>query len=260
MTKRTEALPAPDDDASPATCETGKSPATASDGEGKGGLPTISAAGRSEWNTALAVQVMQAVTGGLDPGEPDEGGHLGRRLRAGLAAMQGIEPGDVLEDMAAAQLVAAHHAAMQAYGRAANPDQPFAVWRESLNQANRLSRTFAAMLEALNRHRGKGGQQRVVVEHVTVNEGGQAVVGAVERPGGRGGQWLKSRRSMPCTRRPGAVRRRDAEPPVSRPRWPMDAAGCTAGSCRGRRAETALPGSMAFTARRKSGSAKKSMR
>ena len=63
---------------------------------------------------------------------------------------------------------------MQAYGRAANPDQPFAVWRESLNQANRLSRTFAAMHEALNRHRGKGSQQKVTVEHVTVNEGGQA--------------------------------------------------------------------------------------
>ena len=70
--------------------------------------------------------------------------------------------------------------------RAANPDQPFAVWRENLNQANRLSRTFAAMLEALNRHRGKSGQQTVRVEHVTVNDGGQAIVGAVERPGGRG--------------------------------------------------------------------------
>ena len=260
MTKRTEALPAPDDDASPATCETGKAPATASDGEGKGGLPTISAAGRSEWNTALAVQVMQAVTGGLDPGEPDEGGHLGRRLRAGLAAMQGIEPGDVLEDMAAAQLVAAHHAAMQAYGRAANPDQPFAVWRESLNQANRLSRTFAAMLEALNRHRGKGGQQRVVVEHVTVKRGraGGRRRGRATR--GEGGQWLKSRRSMPCTRRPVVARRRGAELPVSHPRWPTDDAGCTAGSCPGRRAETATPGSMATTAQRRSGSARKPMR
>ena len=165
----------------------GEAPPPAPEPADMAGLPTISAAGRSEWNTALVVQVMQAVTGGLDPGEPDEGGHLGRRLRAALAVMKGIEPGDVLEDMAAAQLVAAHHAAMQAYGRAANPDQPFAVWRESLNQANRLSRTFAALVEALNRHRGKGGQQRVVVEHVTVNEGGQAVVGAVERPGGRGG-------------------------------------------------------------------------
>ena len=59
----------------------------------------------------------------------------------------------------------------------------FEVWRESLSQANRLSRTFAALVEALNRHRGKAGQQTVRVEHVTVNEGGQAIVGTVEQPG-----------------------------------------------------------------------------
>ena len=105
--------------------------------------------------------------------------------------MQGIEPGDVLEDMAAAQLVAAHHAAMQAYGRAANPDQPFAVWRESLNpKRTALAGRIAALMEAMNPHRGKGspGNRPSRVEHVTVNEGGQAVVGAVERPGGRGGR------------------------------------------------------------------------
>ena len=177
-TRPTEAVPVP-------AGETDTAPVAPSEGKGKGGLPTISAAGRGEWNDTLAIQIMQACAGGIDPDEKDI---LGKRLRAGLAAMQGIEPGDVLEDMAAAQLVAAHHAAMQAYGRAANPDQPFAVWRESLNQANRLSRTYAAMLEALNRHRGKGSQQKVTVEHVTVNEGGQAVVGAVERSGGRGGR------------------------------------------------------------------------
>jgi hypothetical protein len=33
---------------------------------------------------------------------------------------------------------------------------------------------------ALNRHRGKGGQQKVTVEHVHVHAGGQAVVGVVE--------------------------------------------------------------------------------
>ena len=192
-----------------ANCESAIPPPATTTGE-KGGLPTVSAAGRGEWNDALAIQIMQACAGGIDPDEKDI---LGKRLRAGLAAMRGIEPGDILEDMAVAQLIAAHHAAMQAYGRAAQPDQPFAVWRESLNQANRLSRTFAAMLEALNRHRGKGGQQRVVVEHVTVNEGGQAVVGAVERPGGGGAMaekpsiyamhaaprcGAKTRRGTPC--------------------------------------------------------------
>lgn len=40
------------------------------------------------------------------------------------------------------------------------------------------------LLEALKRYR-TGGQQKVTVEHVTVNEGGQAIVGAVAH-GGRG--------------------------------------------------------------------------
>jgi hypothetical protein len=63
------------------------------------------------------------------------------------------------------------------------PEQPFEGWREQLNQANKLSRTYATLLEALNRHRGKG-QQKVTVEHVHVHEGGQAIVGNVTPGGG----------------------------------------------------------------------------
>lgn len=47
----------------------------------------------------------------------------------------------------------------------------------------KLSRTHAALLDALNRHRGKG-QQKVTVEHVHVHSGGQAIVGNVNGPGG----------------------------------------------------------------------------
>jgi hypothetical protein len=47
---------------------------------------------------------------------------------------------------------------------------------------NKLSRTYATLLDALNRHRGKG-QQKVTVEHVHVHSGGQAVVGVVENSG-----------------------------------------------------------------------------
>jgi hypothetical protein len=43
---------------------------------------------------------------------------------------------------------------------------------------NKLSRTYVVLLDALNRHRGKG-QQKVTVEHVHVHSGGQAVVGMV---------------------------------------------------------------------------------
>ena len=50
-----------------------------------------------------------------------------------------------------------------------------------LNQANKLSRTYAVLLDTLNRHRGKG-QQKVTVEHVHVHSGGQAIVGTIESP------------------------------------------------------------------------------
>jgi hypothetical protein len=49
---------------------------------------------------------------------------------------------------------------------------------------NKLARTFAAQVEALKRYRSRG-DQTVRVEHVTVNEGGQAIVGNVNH-GGRG--------------------------------------------------------------------------
>jgi hypothetical protein len=99
----------------------------------------------------------------------------------------GIGPTDELEGMLAAQAMAAHHAAMECYRRAMLPEQPFEAWKENLNQANKLSRTYATLLEALNRHRGKG-QQKISVEHVHVHAGGQAIVGAVET-----GSWVASK-------------------------------------------------------------------
>jgi hypothetical protein len=62
-------------------------------------------------------------------------------------------------------------------------EQTFEGRRENLNQANKLSRTYAVLLDTLNRHRGKG-QQKVTVEHVNVAAGGQAIVGNVDHQGG----------------------------------------------------------------------------
>ena len=50
------------------------------------------------------------------------------------------------------------------------------MWKHSFNSSLRSPR-FATLLEAPNRHRGKG-QQKVVVEHLHVHAGGQAIVGA----------------------------------------------------------------------------------
>ena len=48
---------------------------------------------------------------------------------------------------------------------------------------NKLARTFTAQVEALRKHR-HGGQQKMTVEHVTVEKGGQAIVGNVTKGGG----------------------------------------------------------------------------
>jgi hypothetical protein len=43
---------------------------------------------------------------------------------------------------------------------------------------NKLARTFTTQIEALKRYRSTG-EQKMTVQHVTVNDGGQAVIGQV---------------------------------------------------------------------------------
>ena len=52
---------------------------------------------------------------------------------------------------------------------------------------NKLTRTFAAQMSALKEYRSKG-EQHMIVQHVNVAEGGQAIVGNVNalRPRGAG--------------------------------------------------------------------------
>jgi hypothetical protein len=94
-----------------------------------------------------------------------------------------LAPSDPMEAMIASQLLATHNAAMECYRRAMIDGQFPANRTENLNQAVKLSRTHAALLDALNKHRGKG-HQKVTVEHVHVNSGGHAIVGRVDTAGG----------------------------------------------------------------------------
>ena len=99
-----------------------------------------------------------------------------------ISAVKSIDPQDEIETMLAAQMAVIHAASMASAGRLARTGM--SQQQDSASRAlNNLARTFAAQMEALNRHRGKG-QQKVTVEHVHVHSGGQAVVGVVEAPGG----------------------------------------------------------------------------
>jgi hypothetical protein len=144
----------------------------------KGALKRIGGSQSDHWNNILANQTVQALW--LKHSDPET---RDKQYSATVAVLVGIGPKDELEAMVAAQLIAAHNAAMECYHRAAIGDQSFEGRRDNLAQASKLSRSFATLLEALNRHRGKG-QQKVVVEHVHVHAGGQAVVGMVETRGG----------------------------------------------------------------------------
>ncbi len=99
---------------------------------------------------------------------------------ATLAAMSGMKPQDEIEGMLVAQMIAMHNASMECLRRAMISEQSFEGRGQNLNSANKLSRSYAALLDSLSRYRGKGvSEQRVTVQHVHVSDGGQAIVGNV---------------------------------------------------------------------------------
>jgi hypothetical protein len=105
-------------------------------------------------------------------GEVDAG-----RVNFMLAVIKNIKPKDHVEAMLAAQMAGIHLATMTFIQRLANveniPQQDSAE-----RTLNKLARTYAGQMETLKRYR-TGGEQKVTVQHVSVSEGGQAIVGNV---------------------------------------------------------------------------------
>jgi len=94
-----------------------------------------------------------------------------------LSIVRGIEPRDPLETMLALQMAAVHNATMTFARRLAMVET--IPQQDSAERAlNKLARTFTTQIETLKRYRSTG-EQKVTVQHVTVNDGGQAVIGQV---------------------------------------------------------------------------------
>lgn len=145
----------------------------------KGEFQLLGGSKSDDFNQTMAMQALRSSW--LQKGEthPDSE----RVIQASLAALYCNEPKNELEGMLFAQMWAVHSASMEAYRRAMIPNQPHEGRVENLRAADRASRTYALLLETLNKHRGKG-QQKVTVEHVHVHQGGQAIVGTVSQGGG----------------------------------------------------------------------------
>src|SRR5262245_60694212 len=119
--------------------------------DSKGMLKDIGGSRSDHFNNILANQTFNTLW--LKHSDPET---RDRQYQARLAALINIGPKEEIEGMMAAQLVAAHNAAMECYRRAMIGEQSLEGRRENLNQANKLSRTYAVLVDALDRHRGKG--------------------------------------------------------------------------------------------------------
>ena len=99
-----------------------------------------------------------------------------------LSLVRGINPKDETEALLAAQMAAIHNATMVA-ARRLNHVETIPQQDSASTMLNKLARTFASQVEALKKYRSAG-EQTIKVQHVTVNEGGQAIVGNVNQGGG----------------------------------------------------------------------------
>jgi hypothetical protein len=101
-------------------------------------------------------------------------------VNAALAMIEAAAPKDEIEAALAVQMACTHTAAMAVLAKL---DVAFGTEQRVVafgSAAARLMRACATQVEILRRMRN-GGQQFVRVEHVHVNDGGQAVIGNVKK-------------------------------------------------------------------------------
>lgn len=145
---------------------------------GYGAVMMADAMGTTSWTFASKIQnqLINALSIGREIDQD--------AVNFGLAVIAGIKPRDELETMLAAQMAAIHCATMT-FARRLNHVETIPQQDSAERALNKLARTFTTQLEALKRYR-TGGEQKVTVHHVTVNEGGQAIVGTVGQTKDRG--------------------------------------------------------------------------
>ena len=103
-----------------------------------------------------------------------------------LSILGELRPQDAYEGILVTQMLLVNDRAKDCFRMAERNKSFAAIYSDLQNQGIKLMRLFNQQLEALDRHRRKG-NQKMVVEHVDVHRGAQAIVGNVS-PGGEGGK------------------------------------------------------------------------
>ncbi len=132
----------------------------------------------ADLQTRLLNQVLQTFGDVASTGEADYEQAAVAANRA-VALLAGIGPRDEIEGMLAVQMVGVQNMAMQCLRQSVR-SRWVNQMRDYLNAASKLMRTYAVQMGALKKYRSAG-PQKMVVEHVSVSKGGQAIVGTVNQ-------------------------------------------------------------------------------
>ena len=115
---------------------------------------------------------------------PPEQEELQLRVHQAIRLFEELGPEDGIESMPARQMIGIQNAQHGCLYKAMHPEQSLKARVAYLDKAARLSEVFLKQVQALDKHRGHA-SQRVTVEHVTVESGGQAIVGNVSQQGAK---------------------------------------------------------------------------
>ena len=99
-------------------------------------------------------------------------------LEFAVSVIDGIKPKDQLEAMLAAQMAVMHMSTMRCLPQLGKSGTGSQLHESAERTVTKQIRTFIAGMDALKRYR-TGGEQKVTVQHVSVADGGQAIVGSV---------------------------------------------------------------------------------
>ena len=96
-----------------------------------------------------------------------------------IALIGEMAPKNVTEAMLAVQMIATNEAALMFVRRSILEGQNMEAVDANVLRATRLMRLFLQQTDAMQKLKGKAGQQALTVEQVNVHQGGQAIVGSV---------------------------------------------------------------------------------
>jgi hypothetical protein len=136
----------------------------------KGDRKCIAGSHYDDWNDWLTMWTSMSLP--IDHNDEVTAIKAATALYSGMIDMR---PADPVEGIIISQLMVANHASLAMYQKAwAQPAQYFEAHTKYLQLADKAARTVALLTERLDHHRNRG-QQKIVVQHTTVNAD-QAVV------------------------------------------------------------------------------------